>query len=155
MRRNNGTVLHGQMPGFLGAKHASFDVDQELLPDDVRIEAVEPNADVTALRLTSRRDLLTQFDEQRRLIDHRPRPATSTPTISGPSTCSPPSRTAAGVRPGGRSRASCASATAARSSASAACWPGGWPRRACRWSTSATATRRKARGTRTARTSSR
>lgn len=69
MRRNNGTVLHGQIPGFLGAKHASFTVDQELLPKDVRIEAVEPNADVTALRLTSRRDLLTQFDEHRRVMD--------------------------------------------------------------------------------------
>jgi hypothetical protein len=69
MRRNNGTVLHGQIPGFLGAKHASFVVDQELLPADVRIEAVEPNRDMTAIRLSSRRDLLTQFDQQRRLVD--------------------------------------------------------------------------------------
>lgn len=69
MRRNNGTVLHGQIPGFLGAKHASFVIDQELLPRDVRIGAVEPNADVTAIRISSRRDLLTQFDHQRRLID--------------------------------------------------------------------------------------
>lgn len=69
MRRNNGTVLHGQDPGLLGAKHSSFVVDQELLPADVQIEAVEPNVDVTALRLSARRDLLTQFDEQRGLID--------------------------------------------------------------------------------------
>jgi uncharacterized protein (DUF1501 family) len=69
MRRNNGTVLHGQLPGFLGARHTSFVVDQDLLPEDVRIEAVEPDAEVTAVRLSSRRDLLTQFDQQRRLID--------------------------------------------------------------------------------------
>ena len=47
MRRNNGTVLHGQLPGFLGAAHASFDVDQELLADDVRIQAVERAAGLT------------------------------------------------------------------------------------------------------------
>jgi uncharacterized protein (DUF1501 family) len=69
MRRNNGTVLHGQIPGFLGAKHAPFVVDQDLLPADVRIEAVEPDRDLTSIRLSSRRDLLTQFDQQRRLID--------------------------------------------------------------------------------------
>src|SRR5688500_12734750 len=28
MRRNNGTVMHGQLPGFLGNGHASFDIDQ-------------------------------------------------------------------------------------------------------------------------------
>ena len=44
MRRNNGTVLHGQLPGFLGAAHASFDVDQELLAHDVRIRAIAPNS---------------------------------------------------------------------------------------------------------------
>lgn len=69
MRRNNGTVLHGQIPGFLGAKHASFTIDQELLPQDVRIVAVEPDANITSLRLTARRDLLAQFDQQRRWLD--------------------------------------------------------------------------------------
>jgi uncharacterized protein (DUF1501 family) len=69
MRRNNGTVLHGQLPGFLGAAHASFDVDQELLAADVRIRAVAGPADMTALRLTGRRNLLQQFEESRRLID--------------------------------------------------------------------------------------
>src|SRR6185295_8437277 len=54
MRRNNGTVLHGQLPGFLGAAHASFDVDQELLADDVRIQAVEQAAGLTTLRMTGR-----------------------------------------------------------------------------------------------------
>jgi uncharacterized protein (DUF1501 family) len=70
MRRNNGTVLHGQLPGFLGAARASFDVDQELLADDVRIRAVAGAADLTTLRLAGRRNLLQQFEESRRLIDH-------------------------------------------------------------------------------------
>ena len=70
MRRNNGTVLHGQLPGFLGPSHASFDVDQELLPADVRIQAVERAAGLTALRMTERRDLLSEFEQTRRLIDH-------------------------------------------------------------------------------------
>lgn len=69
MRRNNGTVLHGQLPGFLGASHASFDVDQELLSDDVRIQAVASAADLTTIRLTGRRDLLKEFETSRRLID--------------------------------------------------------------------------------------
>jgi hypothetical protein len=70
MRRNNGTVLHGQLPGFLGAAHASFDVDQELLAEDVKIQAVERAAGLTPIRLSGRRDLLTQFEAERRLIDH-------------------------------------------------------------------------------------
>jgi uncharacterized protein (DUF1501 family) len=70
MRRNNGTVLHGQLPGFLGPSHASFDVDQELLADDVRIRAVERSEGLTPLRLSARRGLLEQFEESRRLIDH-------------------------------------------------------------------------------------
>ncbi|MBI3861205.1 MAG: DUF1501 domain-containing protein [Planctomycetia bacterium] len=69
MRRMNGTVLHGQSPGLLGNRHASFVVDQELLPADVRIEAVQPIADLTELRLTARLDLLKQVDRQQRLID--------------------------------------------------------------------------------------
>ena len=63
MRRNNGTVLHGQLPGFLGPAHASFDVDQELLPPDVRIQAVERAGDLTALRMTQRRAVLAEFDQ--------------------------------------------------------------------------------------------
>jgi uncharacterized protein (DUF1501 family) len=70
MRRNNGTVLHGQLPGFLGAAHASFDVDQELLAADVRIRAVTGAGDLTPQRLSGRRNLLQQFEESRRLIDH-------------------------------------------------------------------------------------
>jgi hypothetical protein len=69
MRRNNGTVLHGQLPGFLGAQHASFVVDQSLLGEKVDIEAVRPAAELTAPRLTARRDLLQLIDGQRRIID--------------------------------------------------------------------------------------
>ncbi|HTI52128.1 MAG TPA: DUF1501 domain-containing protein, partial [Planctomycetaceae bacterium] len=69
MRRGNGTVLHGQLPGMLGNRHASFVVDQTLLPANVRIEAVQPNSELTELRLTARLDLLKQVDQQRRLID--------------------------------------------------------------------------------------
>jgi uncharacterized protein (DUF1501 family) len=70
MRRNNGTVLHGQLPGFLGAANSSFDVDQELLAADVRIRAITAAGDLTPQRLTDRRNLLQQFEESRRLIDH-------------------------------------------------------------------------------------
>jgi hypothetical protein len=69
MRRNNGTVLHGQSPGFLGARHSPLVVNQDLLPDQVRIEAVAPSPDVPLLRLTGRRDLLKQIDKQRRSLD--------------------------------------------------------------------------------------
>jgi hypothetical protein len=69
MRRNNGTVLHGQTPGLLGQRHASFVIDQPLLPADVQIDAVAPNTDLTAVRLSARRDLLSQFDGERRMLD--------------------------------------------------------------------------------------
>jgi hypothetical protein len=69
MRRNNGTVIHGQTPGLLGERHASFVIDQSLLSEDVRIDAVAPNSDLTAVRLSARRNLLTQFDGERRRLD--------------------------------------------------------------------------------------
>ena len=69
MRRNNGTVLHGQSPGFLGARHSPLVINQDLLPADVRLEAVSPRAEVPVLRLTGRRRLLDQIDRQRRLMD--------------------------------------------------------------------------------------
>ena len=68
-RRNNGTTLHGQTPGFLGKKHSSFAIDQYLLGEHVKVQAVQPNDDLSSLRLSARRDLLKQFDEQRKLID--------------------------------------------------------------------------------------
>lgn len=69
MRRNNGTVLHGQLPGLLGDKFASFVVDQSLLEENVRIDAVQPNPDLSSIRLTARRDLLREFDDRRKLLD--------------------------------------------------------------------------------------
>ncbi len=69
MHRNNGTMIHGQTPGFLGDKHASFGIDQPLLPADVRIKAIEPNPDLTSLRLKARRDLLQQVDAQLRIME--------------------------------------------------------------------------------------
>ncbi len=67
MRRGNGTVLHGQLPGFLGSRHAPLTIDQDLLADAVRIEAVTPALSVS--RLTDRRALLKEIDAQRRLLD--------------------------------------------------------------------------------------
>jgi hypothetical protein len=69
MRRSNGTTLHGQLAGFLGARHAHFPVDQKLLSEDVSIEAVQPADALTSSRIGSRRSLLRQIDEQRRMLD--------------------------------------------------------------------------------------
>jgi hypothetical protein len=69
MRRNNGTVLHGQTPGFLGPRYAPLSIDQELLPSDVRIDAVASNSNVPILRLSDRGRLLEQVEEQRRHLD--------------------------------------------------------------------------------------
>ena len=48
MRRANGTVLHGQSPGFLGGKHGPLVIDQDLLAADVRLEAVSRRSGVVA-----------------------------------------------------------------------------------------------------------
>jgi uncharacterized protein (DUF1501 family) len=69
MRRNNGTVLHGQSPGFLGPRHSPLVVDQDLTPADVRVDAVSPRGEVPLLRLSERGRLLEQVDAQRRLLD--------------------------------------------------------------------------------------
>ncbi len=69
MRRNNGTVLHGQSPGFLDPRHGPLVIDQDLRPARVRIEAVAPDPTTPLLRLSARRGLLQQIDEQRRHID--------------------------------------------------------------------------------------
>jgi hypothetical protein len=69
MRRNNGTVLHGQLPGFLGARHSPLVIDQDLTPASVRVDAVSPSADVPLLRLQGRGRLLEQVDAQRRQLD--------------------------------------------------------------------------------------
>lgn len=67
MRRNNGTVLHGQLPGFLGNRYGPLVVDQDLLPIDVRVEALAGGAEIP--RLAGRRDLLARLDGERRLLD--------------------------------------------------------------------------------------
>jgi uncharacterized protein (DUF1501 family) len=65
MRRNNGTILHGQVPGFLGASNSPLTIDQDLTPNDVRISAVSANEEVPLLRLQARANLLEQVDSQR------------------------------------------------------------------------------------------
>jgi hypothetical protein len=69
MRRNNGTVLHGQLPGFLGPRYSPLVIDQDLRPQDVKIQATSFGQDVSMLRLGSRRDLLGEVDAQRRWLD--------------------------------------------------------------------------------------
>ncbi len=67
MHRGNGTVLHGQLPGFLGETHNPLVVDQDLQADQVRVEAVEPRIGVERLR--DRRKLMADLDRQRRRLD--------------------------------------------------------------------------------------
>jgi uncharacterized protein (DUF1501 family) len=69
MRRNNGTVLHGQMPGFLGPRYSPFAVDQDLRADAVRIGALALAPEVSVSRLGDRRGLVQQIDGQRRQLD--------------------------------------------------------------------------------------
>jgi uncharacterized protein (DUF1501 family) len=69
MRRFNGTVIHGQSPGFLGARHSALIVNQDLLGADVRVSAVSPRPEVPPRRLSERRGLLEQIDQQRRDMD--------------------------------------------------------------------------------------
>src|SRR5262249_34934902 len=69
MRRHNGTVLHDQIPGFLGTRYSPLAIDQDLLPTAVRVDAVSASSDVPLLRLDSRGRLLEQVDAQRRLME--------------------------------------------------------------------------------------
>jgi hypothetical protein len=69
MRRANGTVLHGQSPGFLGGRRGPLVVDQDLLPADVRVRAVTADENVPPERLGERRRLLDEIDRQRRALD--------------------------------------------------------------------------------------
>ena len=69
MRRNNGTILHGQSPGFLGSRYSPLAVDQDLLRGDVRVGAVASDPDVPVLRLSDRGRLLEQVEAQRRQMD--------------------------------------------------------------------------------------
>ena len=69
MQRSNGTVLHGQLPGFLGKQHASFPIDQSLLGEDVKICAIQPAAGLTTIRLRERKRLRDEFQTFRRIVD--------------------------------------------------------------------------------------
>src|SRR5262249_41455880 len=70
MRRANATVLHGQLPGFPGARHSPLVIDQDLQGPDVCIEAVAPDPELSIPRLTDRQTLLKQIDGQRQLLEH-------------------------------------------------------------------------------------
>jgi hypothetical protein len=69
MRRFNGTILHGQSPGFLGPKYSPLAIDQDLLAEQVRVEAVTPDPELSISRLSDRQGLLQEIDRQRGLID--------------------------------------------------------------------------------------
>jgi uncharacterized protein (DUF1501 family) len=69
MRRNNGTILHGQFPGFLGNRNGPLVIDQDLLPPDVRVGVARPDAEVPSARLSARRDLLVEVDRRPRSAD--------------------------------------------------------------------------------------
>jgi hypothetical protein len=69
MTRFNGTVLHGQSPGFLGSAHGPLVIDQDLTPDRVVVEAVAPDRSASAARLGPRRTLRERLDDQRRALD--------------------------------------------------------------------------------------
>ncbi len=69
MTRSNTTVLHGQLPGFLGRKHSPFVIDQKLTEADVSVEALQVPEEIPRLRVKQRRDLLASIDSQRRMLD--------------------------------------------------------------------------------------
>jgi hypothetical protein len=69
MRRMNGTVLHGQSPGFLGGKHAPLVIDDDLNDPRARPDALAGDSAVPGPRLASRRSLLDEVDEARRALD--------------------------------------------------------------------------------------
>jgi hypothetical protein len=71
MRRNNGTILHGQSAGFLGSSHNPLLVDQDLTPGRVQLDAVTPDSEVPQVRIVARRNLLEQVDDQRRELDRQ------------------------------------------------------------------------------------
>jgi uncharacterized protein (DUF1501 family) len=68
MRRANGTVLHGQLPGFLGARVSPLTIDQDLRGGAVRIEAVAAAPGLSISRLSDRQRLLEKIDAQRRRL---------------------------------------------------------------------------------------
>lgn len=69
MRRANGTVLHGQSPGFLGARYAPLTCDRDLVAGSAATDPLATTADVPLLRLHDRGRLLEQVEAQRRSLD--------------------------------------------------------------------------------------
>ncbi|MCA9072484.1 MAG: DUF1501 domain-containing protein, partial [Planctomycetaceae bacterium] len=69
MQRSNGTVLHGQLPGFLGKQHSSFPIDQSLLGEGVKIRAIQPAPGLTSVRLRERTRLRDEFQTYRQIVD--------------------------------------------------------------------------------------
>jgi hypothetical protein len=69
MTRFNGTVLHGQSPGFLGSAHGPLVIDQDLTPDAVVVAGVSADRSASPSRLGPRRTLLQRFDAQRKWLD--------------------------------------------------------------------------------------
>jgi hypothetical protein len=69
MTRFNGTVLHGQSPGFLGSAHGPLVIDQDLTPEQVVVEAVAPDRATAPARLSPRRTLLDRLDDHRRALE--------------------------------------------------------------------------------------
>src|SRR5262245_11638147 len=69
MRRNNGTVLHGQLPGFLGPRYSPLAIDQDLRAEKVHVEAITPDPELSVSRVGDRQNLLKHIDTQRRLMD--------------------------------------------------------------------------------------
>lgn len=71
MTRSNGTVLHGQSPGFLGDGQSPLVVDEDFTAERIPLDAVSPRIAVSRMR--SRRDLLRDFDAQRMRLEQQAR----------------------------------------------------------------------------------
>lgn len=69
MRRFNGTIIHGQTSGFLGAKHSPLTINQDLLGADVRVTAIASDPEISVTRLHNRQELLKELDVQRQFLD--------------------------------------------------------------------------------------
>lgn len=70
MRRDNGTIIHGQTPGFLGSKYGPLVIDQDLLAPSVKLRAVSVDPELSVIRIANRRNLLAQIDSQRPAWEH-------------------------------------------------------------------------------------
>ena len=151
----DGSITPGQHASFLGKAHDPLFINQDPNAPDFRLPELSLPDNLTPDRLANRRDMMRLIDEQSALLEFSARArgidetydkardhAAVRPASSRRSTCRP-------------SRRRCATATAARLTARAACWPVGWSRRG-RGSLTSTSRRSsaaaRAAGTRTAST---